>query len=294
MSGIKISSMLSRPVSILETPREKWVFIILSGLFSIFFINVFVPFNINLWWPVSQPWLRLLVLSGYAILGIGVLLISQFFLRPWFGPSHYRLWSFLLWALFELVLISIVISVVYEVFIRNRIQYFSDFILDVLLTIRYVGLVMCMLYCIVIPIMISRRQVARVTALQKSLFQHEQDTRLLTIHDENGKPVLSVPGNNLIYVKSEDNYVSVIYRAGDKIKKALIRSTLKKLENYLASDQIIRIHRSFMINMQNIGEVKRISRGFMIKMKHVDENIPVSPNYRKCLEEKIAFKATVS
>ena len=135
---------------------------------------------------------------------------------------------------------------------------------------------------------------AKVTALQKSLSQHEQDNRLLTINDENGKPVLSMPGSNLIYVKSEDNYVAVIYTAGDKLKKALIRSTLKKLENYLASDNIIRTHRSFMINMQNIGEVKRTSRGFMIKMKQVNEKIPVSPNYRKCLEEKIASKATVS
>ena len=290
----KISSIFFQPVPILETAKEKWAFVVLSGLFSIFFINVFVPFNMNLWWPVNQSWQSLLVLSGYALLGVGILLISQFFLRPWFGPRHYRLWSFLLWTLFELVLISIVISIVYEVLLRNRIQFFSDFISDILLTVRYVGLVMCILYCIAIPIMISRRQVARVTALQKSLNRHEQDTRLLTINDENGKPVLSVPGSNLIYVKSEDNYVAVIYRAGDKIKKALIRSTLKKLENYLASDNIIRTHRSFMINMQNIGEVKRTSRGFMIKMKQVNEKIPVSPNYKKCLEEKIASKATVS
>ena len=294
MAITKISSILFRPVPILETAGEKWVFVILSGLFSIFFINVFVPFNMNQWWPVSQPWLNLLVLSGYALLGVVILLVSQFFLRPRFGPRHYQLWSFLLWALFELVLISIVISLVYEVLLRNRIQLLSDFVSDILLTVRYVGLVMCILYCIAIPIMISRRHMAKVTALQKSLSQHEQDNRLLTINDENGKPVLSMPGSNLIYVKSEDNYVAVIYTAGDKIKKALIRSTLKKLENYLASDNIIRTHRSFMINMQNIGEVKRVSRGFMIKMKHVNEKIPVSPNYRKCLEEKIASKATVS
>ena len=277
------------PVPILETFWEKWIFVILSGVFCIFFINVFVPFNINLWWPVSEPWLRLLILSGYAIIGALVLLVSQFLLRPWFGPRRYHLWSFLLWTLFELVLISVVISLVYEVFIQNSILYFSDFVRDVLLTIRHVGLVMCMLYGIAIPLMISRKQVAKVTALQKNLLQQEQDTKLLTINDENGKPVFSLPADHLIYFRSEDNYVAIIYRTGDKAKKALVRSTLKRLESQLSSDSIIRTHRSFMVNVNNIEEVKRVSRGLMIKMKHVDEGIPVSANYRKLLQEKIGI-----
>ena len=292
MSLKKIASLCRWPLAILETPGEKWTFVILSGIFSIFFVNVFVPFNINLWWPISQPLLRWLVLSGYGLLGMLVLLASQLLLRPWFGPARYHVVSFLLWTLFEVLLISIAISIVYEVVIQNNIHNFSVFARDVLLTSRYVGLVISIPYGIGIPVMISRKHAAKAAALQKDL--KGRDKRLLTINDENGKPVLSMPGDDLIYIKSEDNYISVIYRAGDKIKKALVRSTLKKLEDHLSAENILRTHRSFMVNMDNIGEVRRASRGCTIKMKHVDEEIPVSSNYKIRLEEKIAGSAPVT
>ena len=282
-----IQSFWSQPIPILETPREKWTFVLLSGAFSIFFVNVFVPFNINLWWPMDQPWLRWLVLSGYGLLGVPVLLVSQFLLRPCFGPAHYDLASFLLWTLFELLLISVAISLVYEVIIHDSIHGFQGFARDILLTVRYVGLVMCIPYGVAIPIMISRRNMAKVTALQKGLHQHDRDERLLAINDENGKHMLSLPAANLVYLQSADNYVSVTYRSGGALKKMLVRSTLKKLEDQLGPADMVRTHRSFMVNVRNISEVRRVSRGFVINMKGVDEAIPVSSKYQKGLETKI-------
>ena len=291
MSLKKIASLCRWPLAVLETPREKWTFVILSGIFSILFIHVFVPFNINLWWPISQPLLRWLILSGYGIVGMLVLLASQLLLRPWFGPTRYHLVSFLLWTLFEILLISIAISLVYEIIIKNNIHNFSAFAKDVLLTTRHVGLIICIPYSIGVPLMISRKHAAKAAALQKDLTRH--DTKLLTVNDENDRPVISMPSDHLIYIKSEDNYIAVVYRAGDKIKKTLVRSTLKKLEDRFTSANMLRTHRSFMVNMDNIGEVRRTTRGFAIKMKHVEEEIPVSSNYKTRLEEKIAGSVPV-
>lgn len=293
MSLKKIVSLYRWPLAILETPREKWTFVVLSGIFTILFVNIFVPFNMNLWWPISQPMLRWLVLSGYGLLGMLVLLASQLLLRPWFGPTRYHLVSFLLWTLFEVLLISIAISLVYEVIIQNNIHNFSAFAKEVLRTTRHVGLVICIPYSIGVPIMISRKHAAKAAALGKDLTGHSLNAPLLTINDENGRPVLSMPSDHLIYIKSEDNYISVIYRAGDQIKKTLVRSTLKKLEGHFTSGNMLRTHRSFMVNMDNIGEVRRTSRGFTIKMKYVEEEIPVSSNYKTRLEEKITSNTPV-
>ncbi|CAN0586575.1 unnamed protein product [Ectocarpus sp. 12 AP-2014] len=52
--------------------------------------------------------------------------------------------------------------------------------------------------------------------------------------------------NDIIYVKSDDNYIEVSYVSGTLVKKQLIRGKLSQVENDI--DALLRTHRSFLIN----------------------------------------------
>ena len=65
----------------------------------------------------------------------------------------------------------------------------------------------------------------------------------------------------------------------------LIRNNLKSLSLALDNPDILRIHRSYMINRPNINSVTRDGRKMVIHMNHIqDQSIPVSSSYKTDLE----------
>ena len=113
----------------------------------------------------------------------------------------------------------------------------------------------------------------------------------VTISDENGKVVMQMLLRNILYFKSEDNYILLYYKNENELKKELIRTNLKKLEQDLNISDFIRIHRSYMINCQNLVSVLRTTQGYRIKMDQgSDQMLAVSATYQRAFEDKVIQK----
>ncbi|MGB0430359.1 MAG: LytR/AlgR family response regulator transcription factor [Bacteroidia bacterium] len=84
--------------------------------------------------------------------------------------------------------------------------------------------------------------------------------------------------NNVLYVKSDDNYS--VFHTDDK-KKILVRIPLKNLEEEIDDSRFFRIHRSYMINTDKI---QSFSNNTVIIS---GENIPISNSHRKEFKEFI-------
>jgi DNA-binding LytR/AlgR family response regulator len=95
----------------------------------------------------------------------------------------------------------------------------------------------------------------------------------------------------LILIKSANNYIEVIYKHNDEIKKKLIRNTMKTTENLLQKyPEIIRCHRSCMVNKNYIKKVSRGSDGLVLNLFDYPQEIHVSRQYVLRLKE--ALKAS--
>lgn len=93
-------SYLSEPFTLLDDHRNRWILIVFCGIYSVLFMNLFVPFNINTW--NSSSFLpQYLALSGYGVLGTAVLIVSQFYLRPLLNFNRMNVKKFLLWFVLE-------------------------------------------------------------------------------------------------------------------------------------------------------------------------------------------------
>lgn len=89
---------------------------------------------------------------------------------------------------------------------------------------------------------------------------------------------------NFILAKSEGNYCYIYFLNEGVPEKKLIRISLVNVEEQLAGEQnIIRCHRSFIINKFYISSKKGNAQGYKLVLKYTDETIPVSRNYISAL-----------
>ncbi len=134
----------------------------------------------------------------------------------------------------------------------------------------------------------NRRLQARLEILQERLkgSQHETknvhnyDDVFINLYSESRTDLLKLTLSELIVIKSADNYIEVVYKQDETVQKALLRNTLKSIENELkAYEEIVRCHRTFIINVLHVNQIVRNNGGYKIQLKNYDEVIPLSRQY---------------
>lgn len=103
-----------------------------------------------------------------------------------------------------------------------------------------------------------------------------------SFQSESGKDLLKIKLQDFLYANSAENYITIYYLSNGKNKQHLIRKPLKVLENELSSHpEIIRSHRSYLANLNNIQNIKQSKGKTFIEIK--TNTLPVSKKY----EEKL-------
>jgi hypothetical protein len=96
---------------------------------------------------------------------------------------------------------------------------------------------------------------------------------------ENEKDVFEIKQTELLYIESQDNYSSVVFSQEGKIKRHLLRSSLKRIENQIQSPSVQRCHRAFVVNLSQVSNVEGNAAGYKLRFFDTDIEVPVSRNY---------------
>jgi len=111
----------------------------------------------------------------------------------------------------------------------------------------------------------NQRQLKKLT--QENSFSLNKTSETKRLISKNGERIIILSPPELLYIKSEQGKCF----ASDGAKMHLLNETLDQLELSLQSEQFIRIHRSYLINIDKIKEIQRWFNGkLMIIM--ADEN----------------------
>ncbi|MEN8118494.1 MAG: LytTR family DNA-binding domain-containing protein [Bacteroidota bacterium] len=261
---------LNNEFSLLDNKKDRYLLILIVFIFSVFFINLFKPWNIGRWYSDSG-FIQFLRLSSYGLVVSLVLLFTQFPLRKIFKQEKFRLKTYILWLFIEIAFISLV----YIFFYGNPI---GNFINDFLFSLKYTLLGIFIPYSFALLIIYYKNQKAEIEQLQTKISQ-PNEKKLMAFKDENNKIKFSILAKDLLFLESTDNYVSVFYILDNKTQRQLLRNTLKNLENTLNEHSVLRCHRSYMVNTQNIEFVKKEGKKLNIKIRLTDKDIPVSEKY---------------
>lgn len=100
------------------------------------------------------------------------------------------------------------------------------------------------------------------------------------IESTNGKVILETSQENVLFFESNDNYVQIFYLKDGNVAKLLERISLKKIEEQLGeNDTFQRVHKSYIVNVNKIEEIRGKSQAYRLKITHAEIEIPVSRSF---------------
>jgi DNA-binding LytR/AlgR family response regulator len=90
----------------------------------------------------------------------------------------------------------------------------------------------------------------------------------------------SVKMENLLYLEASDNYVSIYYLNKEKVSRFMLRNTLKTLEEDLKGTEMVRCHRSYMVNYEKVKIIRREKDGVRLELDLPSAiDLPVTKTY---------------
>ena len=251
------------------------------SIFALVFINIYSPFNASSWCEMGR--IQFFFYSSALILfGMLVIVISKMIFYLLVGRIRFTYLIFGLWHATEVVLLAAVYIVVDLVLLKLDMELVDRF--TVILTFSF--LVLEIPYSLSWLYLYIKDKRAKLENLIEDTSQEFREKKMITFRDETEKLRFSIKSVDILFVESTDNYVTVHTIEKGKVRKIMLRNTMKRLEKELEGTMIQRCHRSFMVNFENIKLVKLISTNLYIYMDSSEEiRIPVSRTYAEHVHE---------
>lgn len=112
--------------------------------------------------------------------------------------------------------------------------------------------------------------------------------RMVHLYDNNDKLRLTINIDALYYLESEDNYIKVHYKHNDKITSYMLRCRTSSIEKSLEGTTMVRCHRSYIVNISKISYLGEEHRMHYITLNDKSiKYIPVSKTYYHSLIEAL-------
>ncbi len=237
------------------------------GLFL--FILFFQPFELDNA-DVNNYILTIAGFSGITFLLIGVLQI----ILPWSFPIRLNKKN---WDLRREIIVQFLLWVLNSVAWAFYTAYVANVKLSMYLAVK---IVILSLAPPVIILFIKEFRSLRMQVDGLKVQHREKKQEHIELVSENRSEKLALTSGELILVQSAENYVEIQYLAGGAGTKKLLRATVKSIEDQLRPfSQMIRCHRSCIINMDHVIKLHREYGRIYLKMNGIEENIPVSRQY---------------
>jgi two-component system LytT family response regulator len=122
---------------------------------------------------------------------------------------------------------------------------------------------------------------ARMTELLAML--RPESGRLTRFLVRVGRKVVLVNADEVEWIEAADNYVQLHTAAGHH----LLRETMKNLEKRLDPDAFVRIHRSAMVNLARIAELRPLPSGDYSVRLRSGATVSLSRRYREAFERRV-------
>lgn len=128
------------------------------------------------------------------------------------------------------------------------------------------------------PIVVQHHSVSELSSESVS------ENKTLKLIAENEKDSIDLAVESLYFIESSDNYSTVYFEKDGKLHKELLRSSLTRLENQISAENIVRCHRSFIVNLDKVEKVTGNAQGYKLHLKSPELLVPVARKYSEVVE----------
>lgn len=237
--------------------------VLFTAAFALVFINVYAPFGADSYLELSG--IRLFLYSSFVILtGMLVVVISRVIMYYYSKKKELNYWRYVIWVIAEIL----VMAFVYCIYVKFILADPRDIMVIYNVSIKNTALVILLPYIILWLFFAWQDKSRRLEELQ----HHEDDEQpaskgMIPFRDEKGTLRLSVQSEDLLYLEAADNYVIVHYVHRDRIQRFMVRNSLKSYEDEFRETNIIRCHRSYMVNLEKIDIVRKEKDGLHLELE---------------------------
>ena len=233
-------------------------------------------------------------LSGYGV--IAFLAFSfVFFVFPYLFPVQFSDEKWVVWKQILLFLLGLLITFCSSYLYLN--WFFSNpFNLNSLIGFGLAMGAVSLIPAAILTTIDYNRQLkkyqtgakAATAQLNKSI---ENKTKI-TLHGENKKEAFSANSNEINFIQAANNYVEIHLTKDDTPQKVLLRNSLTDIEKQIFSDSILRCHRSYLVNIDNVSKISGNAQGYRLHFASLEDiTVPVSRKKGKDFLAKINQKA---
>jgi len=243
--------------------------ILFTAVFALVFINVYAPFGADSYLKLSG--IRLFLYSSFVILtGMLVVVISRVIMYLYSRKGTLNYWSYIVWVIAEILIMAFV----YCIYVKFILADERDFMEIFNASVKNTSLIILLPYIILWLYFSWQDNAAKLQELEeKETHSTKPSGGMIPFRDEKGTLRLSVQLDDLLYLEAADNYVSVHYLQRDKLKRFMVRNAMKTFEEQFHNSNIIRCHRSFMVNLDKVEVIRKEKDGLHLEL---DTDPPIS------------------
>ncbi len=263
----------------LLTKRSLTIMVTTAAAFAFLFVIIYKPFNVEHWAEVSQ-FVFVACVLGIVLLGMSIAAISRVIMCYYAKKHSITYLNYIAWVFVELVLMSAAFTVC-STLTGVQLDIWQAFEKSLLNT----SLILFIPYTVSITAFTLQDRNRRLREIEDDYDKAMQERAtgskgLVSFYDERGELQLSVTKENLLYIESADNYIYIWYMKSNLPKKLMLRNTLKRTAELLADTNVMRCHRGYMVNMEQVKVLRREKENFYLELGIEGvRDIPVSKTY---------------
>ncbi|MFN0174368.1 MAG: LytR/AlgR family response regulator transcription factor [Saprospiraceae bacterium] len=266
-----------------------------AGLFVTLFLFFFKPFGTQIT-PGAE--LKYLVVCGYfGLVTIGITLLVNGFcllLPGIFKEEKWVVWKEILFNLFFIGCVGLgnllLANLLWDVPLNARTFWiWQGFTFAVGIFPTIVG-------AFFTQMKLSKKYAAEAALLRPPSFAEATAGKpataaatatAVTFIGENQNETLTLDVSQIAYIVAQDNYVQVYFFENEVLKNRMLRATLRKKEDLLATwPQFFRCHRTYVVNFDKVEKVSGNAQGYRLHLNGVEETIPVSRNLNEQVRKR--------
>jgi len=279
---------LSQPYPLTTSIKKRLKVNIFIGIFIGLFLIIFQPFGNSEW----QTDYKIVKQAGYGFISFLMPTLMSFTLRIFKIPLTEEKWTTgkeILWLVGILLLIAL-----------GNIYYSNLLGISNLNLVEFVKSLIMVVVIGIFPIMaiiflqfnkykkLNEHEASEIgSAISKynlDQINHPSNINIdgkIDLVTENNRDNLSIYSTDILYLESADNYTQIAYLNNHKIRKELLRGSLKSFELQIHHPNIVRCHRSYIVNLAKVLEITGNAQGYKLGISDGDKLVPVSRNYGK-------------
>ena len=231
---------------------------------------------------------KLLILAGFGAITMVLLILFRILIPSIFPKSIVTgNWNFKK---------EIIINLFFLIFNSVAFVFFARYVGKIEITFhKTILIILISLTSLVVLIIINeytflKAQIQNLTTQEKvseDIIAPKENIEI-EFESENKSEYFQLSIEQIILIKSANNYIEVIYKQNEKVNRRLIRSTLKNTEELFSKyPSMIRCHRSCIVNKNFIQKITKGTDGLKLNLFDYPQEIHVSRQYALKVKEAL-------